>query len=116
MFQEKRLNKRISLSLPINYESLETNKKELDATVSRDISEGGLRLTFHKFYPPKTKFRLKINLGGIDKIIETIAETVWSFNAQFSNRYYSGLRFLEMGVPEQKMLKEYLEIQGITKT
>lgn len=116
MLQEKRLNKRISLSLPINYESLETTRKELDTTVSRDISEGGVRLVFHKFYPPKTKFLLKIGLEGIDKIIEAIAEIVWSFNAQFSNRYYSGLRFLEMDSSEQKILKEYLGIQGITKT
>jgi len=116
MFQEKRINKRINLSLPINYESLEIEKKEIDSAISKDISEGGLRLLFHKFYPPKTKFLLKIKLEGIDKIIETMAEIAWSFNAQFSNNYYSGLRFLEMDSSERKILKEYLDIKEITKT
>ncbi|MDD5291627.1 MAG: PilZ domain-containing protein [Candidatus Omnitrophica bacterium] len=116
MWQEKRVHKRITLSLPIDYEYLGTDKKECSSTVSKDVSEGGLRLALNKFYSPKTKFLLKINLEGLNRIIETIAEIAWSFNAQFSNRYYSGLRFVGMSSLDQRMLKEYIEMRGITKT
>jgi c-di-GMP-binding flagellar brake protein YcgR len=116
MFEEKRKNKRISLSLPTYYEPLETDRKVHLNTVSKDISEGGIRLAFSKFYPPKTKFLLKITLEGINKVIEPLAEIVWSFNTQFSNSYYSGLRFLEMAPSQQETLREYIEIREITKT
>ncbi|MDD5617868.1 MAG: PilZ domain-containing protein [Candidatus Omnitrophica bacterium] len=115
MWQEKRTDKRINLSLPIDYESLETTKREHDSTVSKDISEGGMRIVLKKFYPPKTKFLLKINLEGINKIIEAMAEIAWSFNAQFSNAYYSGLRFSEIDVSDRRILREYIKIKEITR-
>jgi len=116
MWQEKRAYKRVNLSLPIDYEYLGADKKEYHSTVSKDVSEGGLRLALHKFHSPKTKFLLKIKLEGLNRIIETMAEIAWSFNAQFSNNYYSGLRFVDMSSSNQKMLKEYIEMREITKT
>lgn len=116
MREERRINKRITLSLPIDYKYLETDKKEYNSAISKDISEGGVRLLFHRFYPPKTRFLLKINLEGLNKIIETIAEIAWSFNAQFSNMYNCGLRFLEINTSDQRILKEYIEMQEITKS
>ncbi|MBL7196891.1 MAG: PilZ domain-containing protein [Candidatus Omnitrophica bacterium] len=116
MWQEKRVNKRITLSLPINYEVSDTQKKELSSTVCKDISEGGLKLMLKKFYPPKTKFLIKINLEGINRIIETMAESVWSFNMHFSNMYYNGLCFVDLSTPDRKKLKEYLVIKEITSS
>jgi len=114
MWQEKRQTRRLSLSLPINYEVLDTEEKEASNTISKNISEGGLKVVFKKFYPPKTKFLLRINLEGINKVIETIAETAWSFNMHFSNTYYSGLRFIYLDPKKQQMIKEYITIKGIT--
>ncbi len=113
--REKRLYKRITLSLPINYEILDTDKKELDHTVCKDISEGGLKLIVKKFYPPKTKFLIKIDIPEMNKMITAIAETVWSFNMRFSNRYYNGLRFCDLNTPSKKLLNEYISMEGITR-
>lgn len=115
MYQEKRLNKRITLSLPINYEALETKSKEMDTTASKDISESGIKMIFKKFYPPKTKFLIRVNLEEINKTIETIAETVWSFNMRFSDMYYNGLRFLDLNTTNQKALSEYIAIKEVLK-
>jgi c-di-GMP-binding flagellar brake protein YcgR len=114
MWREKRLYKRLTLSLPIDYESLDTERKECFSSVCKDISEGGVRLVCHRFHPPKTKFLLKINLEKVNKIIEAIAEVAWSFNMQFSHRYYGGLRFVEMSSLDQGVLKEYIQMQEIT--
>lgn len=113
MLQERRINKRISLSLPINYELLETDIKDRGTTVSKDISESGIRLVFKKFYSPKTKFLLKIDLEGINKFIETIAESVWSFNVRLSDTYYGGLRFLDLSQSNRKILQEYISMNEI---
>jgi len=113
--EERRQNKRLALTLPIYYEVLEKDKKEIGDTVCKDISEGGMKLMLKKFFPPKTKFLLKINLEGINRIVETIAESIWSFNVHFSNSYYNGLRFTDLSTSDQKTLGEYIAIKGITE-
>lgn len=115
MWKEKRRHTRLTLSLPVNYEVLETDKKEISDTICKDISEGGIKLMLKKFYPPKTKFLLKINLEGVNKIIETMAETAWSFNMHLSNMYHSGLCFVNLDTSQQKNLKEYIAIKEIIK-
>lgn len=116
MWQEKRQNKRITLSLPIDYEIVDTKEKELSSTICKNISEGGLKVVFKKFYPPKTKFLVKINLLGINRIIENIAEIAWSFNMTFTNTYYSGLHFVNLNTFHQKQLREYLMMKEIIGT
>lgn len=115
MVQEKRQNKRLSLSLPIDYKTLDTNDIDLDSTICKNISESGLKLVLKKFYPPKTKFLLKINLAGINKVIETIAESAWSFNMHFSNMYYNGLRFIDLNPSSQKQLQQFLMMKEIIR-
>ncbi|MFC1709431.1 PilZ domain-containing protein [Candidatus Omnitrophota bacterium] len=116
MWQEKRQSKRITLSLPIDYTVLDTIEKEFSSTICKNISEGGLKVVFRRFFPPKTKFLLKINLMGINKIIETMAESAWSFNIHYANTYYSGLRFQDLNSPNRKLLNEYLVMKEITKS
>lgn len=115
MSQEKRQNKRLTLSLPIDYKTLDAKDIDLDSTICKNISESGLKLVLKKFYPPKTKFLLKINLAGINKVIETIAESAWSFNMHFSNLYYNGLRFIDLSASNQRQLQQYLMMKEIVK-
>jgi c-di-GMP-binding flagellar brake protein YcgR len=116
MWEEKRESKRITLSLPIDYVALDSESKELDSTICKNISEGGLKVVFKKFYPPRSKFLVRINLTGMNRIIETIAESVWSFNMQFANTYYNGLRFVDLNLPARKKLKEYLTLKEIMRS
>ena len=106
--QKRRLNERINISLPTSYEAMGLNKKVFGNTISKDISETGIKLILKEFYPPKTNFLLKISLGDINKIIETIAQTIWSSNIQFSNIYHNGLHFIELNTKNKNLLSEYL--------
>lgn len=115
MWQEKRINRRITVSLPINYEVLDRDKN-VDSTICKNISEKGIKLVFKKFFPPKTKFLLKVNLEGMNRIIETIAESIWSFNMQFSNLYYNGLRFDYINAADRNAIREYLMMKEITSS
>ncbi|MFH1622417.1 MAG: PilZ domain-containing protein [Candidatus Omnitrophota bacterium] len=115
MWQEKRINRRVTVSLPINYEVLD-REKNIDSTICKNISENGIKLVLKKFYSPKTKFLIKVDLEGINKIIETVAESVWSFNMHFSNLYYNGLHFDHINAPDRNALKEYLMMKEITSS
>lgn len=113
MPEERRAYERISASLPINYETLDTADKKYGTTLSRDISQGGIKILFDRFYALKTKFLLKVELENNHKIFEGIAESVWSVDDTRSNRYYNGLRFIDITKENQDILKQYINIQTI---
>lgn len=113
MANERREYERLSISMPINYETLETPEKRCGETSSKDISQGGIKIILDRFYPHQTKFLLKVNLENVHRVIESIAETVWSFNEPYSNRYCAGLRFTEMNRENRNILKQYLSIHGL---
>ena len=114
MLEEKRESKRINLSLPMDYVVLDSEDKELDSTICKNVSEGGLKVVFKKFYPPKTRFLIRLNLAGMNRIIEAIAESAWSYNMHFADTYYNGLHFVDLNKTYKKQLKEYLMLKEIT--
>jgi len=113
MSNERRANERINAALPINYETIDTAEKHYGNTISKDISPGGIKILIDKFYPHKTKFLLRVQLGNNHKMIEGVTESVWSFNEPYSNRYHSGLRFIDMNKEYQNILKQFISIQTI---
>ena len=115
MQEEKRLDKRISVYLPINYDILGTEQKELGSTTSKDLSLRGIKILTEKFFPPGTKFLLKLNLKDIDKMLELMAQSRWSSNIQFSNRYQSGLSFEDLNPQYKKALEEYIKFKQAIK-
>lgn len=114
MLPERRQYNRINITLPINYETLETPHKRVGTTVCKDISLAGARIHFDSFYPQKTKFLLKFNFENTHLLVEGIAETAWSVNEHYSNNYSSGVRFTEMNKENQSILKQYIDVQTIT--
>ncbi len=115
MWEEKRKYKRLTTTLPINYEVLEIKKKEFSNTICKDISEGGLKLLLKDFYPPRTKMLLKVNIEEINKMIETVAEVAWSSNVRFSDMFLNGLQFLDLDFASKKLLNEYISMKEIVK-
>lgn len=114
MVDEKRKHKRINVSLPVNYATLEIPEKRCGNAVCKDISQGGVKIILDRFYPHKTKFLLKVDLENVRRVIESIAETIWSFNEPYSNRYYAGLQFIDMNKENKNILKQYINVQEVT--
>ena len=113
MASVRREYKRINVSLPINYATLEMPEKRCGETACKDISQTGIKILLDRFYPHQAKFLLKVNLENAHRVIEGVAETVWSFNEPYSSRYYAGLRFAEMNRENANILKQYLSIHGL---
>ena len=110
MANERRESKRAVVSLPVNYATLEIPQKRCGDTVCKDISQEGIKILLDRFYPHQTKFLLKLNLENAHRVIESVAETAWSFNEPYSNRSYTGLRFTDMNKENKNILKQYLSV------
>ena len=115
MIKERRTNKRINVSLPINYEILDGNERKCGHTICKDISNEGIKIILDKFYPNRSKFLIKVNLENMHRVVESVAESIWSFNESYSNRYYNGLKFTDINIENQKLLKDYVFLRGTSE-
>ncbi|MDD4954965.1 MAG: PilZ domain-containing protein [Candidatus Omnitrophica bacterium] len=100
MNNEKRKNTRSLISFPI--ECSVVPGKEYFYTVTKDLSAGGVRILSDEFLSKNNCLKLNINL--IDKVLGIKAKVVWCNKERASDRYYAGLKFVE--IPEEN--KNYI--------
>lgn len=105
-FEEKRKYIRFDSHLPVRFQLKESPSK-FGHTLSRDISEGGMRLILNEFLRPKTELLLEMIILG--RIINPSARIVWSQRISHSDNYQMGLEFLEMERIEKEKLKKYID-------
>ena len=104
--KEQRQFPRVPLHAPLHFQIKTTSK--FGSTVSRDISEGGIRFLSDDFIPVGTSMILEINLGNIPKYINAVAEAVWEQKIPHSERYQLGLRFSELDEVYYQDICEYV--------
>jgi c-di-GMP-binding flagellar brake protein YcgR len=104
-FEERRRYFRVNTHLPVRYQ-LKGHPTKFGHTLSRDISEGGIRLLLNEFLPPKTEVLLEMIVLG--KIVDPLARVVWSQRIPHSDDYQIGLEFSEIDEIEREKLREYI--------
>ncbi len=102
---ERRENPRIGISFPVACKTLPSRRYFY--TVSKDLSLGGIKILNHEFIPKDSLLKLNINL--IDRVLIVKGELVWCNKERLSERYISGLKFVEISKNDQKHLLEFLE-------
>jgi c-di-GMP-binding flagellar brake protein YcgR len=105
--QEKRRFPRIDLRVPVAY-SIRGRSQHL-ATLSRNISTGGLGLSSDEFLPPDTLLNLEFSV--LHKFFSLYARTKWISSVPSSDKYYFGLEFLETQSKDRKYISDYVELQ-----
>ncbi|MFC1594498.1 PilZ domain-containing protein [Candidatus Omnitrophota bacterium] len=104
--ENRREFKREETRVPIRFEM--KSSREFGAALTRDISEGGVRITFDGFFPLHTQLQLAINLSDIARTISALGVVAWSRVLPYSGRHQLGIQFLEMDEWHKKELSEYL--------
>jgi c-di-GMP-binding flagellar brake protein YcgR len=87
--EEKRRFPRVLLDKGVNYSVEGSN--EVNNGISRDISNGGLRLLLFKFVPKDKKITMELQLN--EDFIKTSGIVVWNRELSFSGRYEIGIKF-----------------------
>ncbi|MDP3142968.1 MAG: PilZ domain-containing protein [Candidatus Omnitrophota bacterium] len=107
IYKEQRQFPRVSFDSPLRFQIKSTHK--FGSTVCRDISEGGIRFLTEDFVPIGTSIVLEVNLGVLPKVINAVADVVWSQKMAHSDRYQVGLKFCEMDEPYHQDVCEYVK-------
>ena len=87
----RRKNPRTCVSFPVECKLLP--EQRYFYTVSKDVSLSGLKIITNKFMPRDQIFKLNINL--VDSIVSLKAKVRWCNKKRVSDRYSTGLEFVE---------------------
>ena len=105
--KEKRQFPRINLNVPLCCRVL--GKKEIDNTVSSNISLGGLGFTNNRFIAPNTTVNLEINL--LSKVINTTARIAQISGLAHCDKFRLGAEFTGLEPRQQRFISDYIDMR-----
>lgn len=105
IMEEKRVEPRVGVSFPVECTVL-PNRRKIFYTVSKDLSSGGVRVV-HEEFLAKGK-DLKVNINLIDDIAEVKAKVMWCNKTAHADRYYLGLKFMEINDSNKRALRYFI--------
>lgn len=77
--------------------------------LSKDVSEGGIRLMGDRFIPVNSLLRVEIFLNKVDnRLIDTTGRIVWVKKSGRSELYEFGVVFDSLSDEDRKYLKEFV--------
>lgn len=104
---EKRKFKRVGLDTPIRYKF--KNDNEFGSTLTRDVSEGGIRVLLDKFVPLNTSIELEFSPSRLSEVVHTVGKVVWARLMPYSERYQLGLEFQEISEHQKRDICDYVK-------
>lgn len=92
---ERRVFPRVTFDTPVEFRARGTALS--GGCLSRDISQGGIRVNLNTFVPLNAELDIQIQLGS-EKVAAGGGRVAWIRKVPFSERYQAGLKFLEDAV------------------
>jgi len=106
---EKRTHPRIRVSAPIRYQELNGNTYLAKGTLTKNLSEGGVRFKTDAFIPMSCQLVIEIKLPGSVKPIKAVSKIAWITKLPTGDDYETGNHFLAMSDADEKLLSDYLK-------
>jgi hypothetical protein len=106
-FQEKRKDTRVNLSIPVHYQIRGTS--DFSNTLSEDISVSGICFADNSFIRPDT--HLVVEIALMSRILRAIGRVNWSSPIAHSDRYRSGVEFVDLGDKGKSFINDYISMQ-----
>lgn len=103
-WQNRRKIQRVGVSFPVECDLLPM--RTYFYTVSKDLSNDGARIITDRFLAKGDILRININL--IDQIMEIKARVAWCNKERASERYLTGVEFLEINHTTKGALSKLL--------
>ncbi|HRZ14810.1 MAG TPA: PilZ domain-containing protein [Candidatus Omnitrophota bacterium] len=104
---DQRLFPRVKLKEPLHYRT--RGVSDYNYTLLEDISLGGLAFLNSRYMPPQTQLTMEIKL--LSKVLRPIGKVVWTSPVSHSDRFKTGISFIEFDDNEKKFLSEYITMK-----
>ena len=105
MIKDRRKKHRVDISFPVECVTLPERKK-IFYTVSKDLSPEGLKILSENFIAYGKTVKVSINL--VNEMAEVKAKIIWCNKKPYSEKYYAGLKFLEVDGANKRNLALFI--------
>lgn len=109
--QERRKYRRVYASLPMQFREIGEFDKLPRDTITKDLSEGGVRFTAEKFVPVGNRLVVNISLESRSEAVRAIVKIAWARRQQFSDAYELGCQFVNVEEESKSRISRFIAHQ-----
>ena len=106
--EERRRYQRVWSNLPLRYRNLRKIGEASIGTLSKDISEGGIRFKTNEFISLACRLVIEITLPTVSKPIKAISKVAWIKKIPASEQYELGNQFLDMAKEDKRHVMDFV--------
>jgi c-di-GMP-binding flagellar brake protein YcgR len=114
--KEKRRYPRVNARLPLQYKDIQRPIETYSGTLSRDVSEGGIRFVSNEFLSIFTRLLLEVSIPSLSRPLKAISKVSWIQKAPLSNQYNVGVQFMDMAEEDKNQLASFVAKSPAPKT
>jgi c-di-GMP-binding flagellar brake protein YcgR len=104
---EKRRFQRIDSNLPLRYKNIKTGTVPM-GSLTRDISEGGIRFKTNEFISLACRLVVEITLPTMQRPVKAISKVAWIRKLSSGEKYELGNQFLEISKEDKGIITDYV--------
>jgi len=108
-YAEKRRFPRIETRIPVKYRKLGDAGVQGTGTLTRNISEGGLRFRTREFISMACRLIVELDIPMIPKPVKAISRVAWIRKAPSGEDYEIGNQFLEISKQDKEVVSQYMD-------
>jgi c-di-GMP-binding flagellar brake protein YcgR len=106
--KEKRSSPRINAHIPLQFKDIQRPIETYTGSLTKDISEGGVRFTSNGFLSIFTRLMLEISVPSFSRPLKAISKVAWIQKVPRSSQYNVGLQFMDMTEDDRKHLASFI--------
>lgn len=114
--KERRKFPRINARIPLQFRDIQRPIETYAGSLTKDISENGVRFSSSEFLSIFTRLLLEISVPSFSRPIKAISKVAWIQKAPRSNQYNVGLQFMDMTEDDRKHLTSFIAKSPAPKT
>ncbi len=110
----KRKYGRVESRFPLKYKDLKESAAEYRGTVTKNLSEGGVRFRSDRFISLACRLVVELNIPSVIKPIKAVSKIAWIKKLPVGDDYEVGNQFLEMSREDKDLIRGFVSAQAET--
>lgn len=106
--KERRRFPRVNARLPLQYKDIQRPIEIYSGTLTKDISEGGVRFISTEFLSIFTRLLIEASIPSFSRPIKAISKVAWIRKLPYGNQYDVGIQFMDMTEEDKKHLASFI--------
>ncbi len=106
--KDKRRHARKNARVPLQFKDIQRPIETYSGTLTKDVSEGGVRFIASEFLSVFTRLLVEISMPSFSRPIKAISKVAWIQKQPRGSQYNVGLQFLDMAEDDKKHLASFL--------